>query len=223
MLQVEQLTTALATHRFCWSFALPAAGWMAIIGPSGVGKTMLLNTLVGLQPATAGRLSWYNQNLMPAALNERPFGILFQRNNLFDHLSVAQNLAFGLSPNGRLKPAQRDAMSAAASRFQLTTVLRQTAGSLSVGQQQRVAIARLFLQNKPVLLLDEPFSALDPSLRAEGIRWLADLKTAQQTTILMVTHHLDEILDRADTVLEGVAAADWRQTSPQQWLSKGFN
>ena len=211
MLDVKQLAMHLDDHSFEWSFALPHNKLLAVVGGSGIGKSSLLNTLLGLRPAQSGKIFWCGQDVARLPLQQRPFGVLFQSHNLFDHLSVTTNLALGLAPSARLNAPQRQQLAAAAERFQLTELLAKRAGELSGGQQQRVALARVFLQNKPVLLLDEPFSSLDPALRADGLAWVKDMQREHGTTVILVTHHLAEMAADVDSVLEGVSSTLWKQ------------
>jgi len=211
MLDVKQLAMHLDNHSFEWSFALPHNKLLAVVGGSGIGKSSLLNTLLGLRPAQSGKIFWCGQDVARLPLQQRPFGVLFQSHNMFDHLSVTTNLALGLAPSARLNAPQRQQLAAAAERFQLTELLAKRAGELSGGQQQRVALARVFLQNKPVLLLDEPFSSLDPALRADGLAWVKDMQREHGTTVILVTHHLAEMAADVDSVLEGVSSTLWKQ------------
>ena len=211
MLKVKQITCELGNTHFQWDFSVPESSFLAITGGSGIGKSTLLNVLLGFQSSTGGELYWQQQSLVNLDVHERPFGVLFQKDNLFEHLSVGKNLALGLSSSGRLSPEQNITLHVAAERFDIVELLTKKAHQLSGGQQQRVALARVFLQNKPVLLLDEPFSSLDPKLRQEGLLWLKELQREVGTTILMVTHHLPEIINQVDLVLEGVSSDHWKQ------------
>lgn len=211
MLDVNQLTCSLEQHHFQWTFQLAEQSFLAVTGGSGVGKSSLLNALLGFLPHQSGSIQWRGQELSSLSVSERPFGVLFQKDNLFEHLSVEKNLALGLMPSGRLNEAQREALVKAADRFQIATLLSKRAGELSGGQQQRVALSRVFLQNKPVLLLDEPFSSLDPGLRRDGLNWVCELQREQKSTVVMVTHHLDEIRVAASSILNGVSSEHWTQ------------
>ena len=211
MLDVQQLIARQSNEQFAWHFQLAAGQFMAVSGASGIGKSSLLNCLLGFIQPSAGRIYWCNEELTSRPVQQRPFSILFQQNNLFEHLTVAKNLALGLSPSGRLTDSQQQQVLRFAQRFQLTDQLNRKAVQLSGGQQQRVALARVFLQNKPVLLLDEPFSALDPAFREQGLTWVRELQKQQGTTIIMVTHHLNEVIDAADCVLEGISSQHWNQ------------
>ncbi|EAR10171.1 ATP-binding cassette domain-containing protein [Reinekea blandensis] len=211
MLEVQDLVCRLGTHRFHWNFSVPEQSFLAVTGPSGLGKSSLLNALLGFLPSESGRICWRQQDLSHASVAARPFGVLFQRDNLFEHLSVEKNLSLGLSPSGRLSGVMQEQLLEAARRFQIDDLLKKRAGALSGGQQQRVALSRVFLQNRPVLLLDEPFSSLDPGLRRDGLDWVQELQREQKTTIVMVTHHLAEVREAASHVLEGVSSDQWTQ------------
>jgi thiamine transport system ATP-binding protein len=213
MLEVEDVTTNLDALKFNWTFNVAEQSMLAVTGNSGIGKSTLLNTLLGIQPLHTGRIVWNGTDISQLPVKSRPFGVLFQKDNLFEHLTVERNLSFGFSPSGKFSAEQQIKLKAAAERFQIIDLLKQRCSTLSGGQQQRVALARVFLQNKPILLLDEPFSSLDPDLRLDGLNWVTELQAENKTTVIMVTHHLDEIVDRVDEVLEGVSSSHWKQYS----------
>lgn len=217
MLDVRQLTARLGDQTFHWEFKLAAGDLMAIVGASGLGKSTLLNVLCGLLPAASGDVRWRGDSVLDAPVHHRPFGILFQSHNLFEHLSVEVNLALGIHPSGRLGEADREGLLAAARRFDIAGLLDRTPDRLSGGQQQRAALARVFLQRKPVLLLDEPFSSLDPALRQEGLNWVRDMQAEQGSTVLLVTHHLDEMLAATDQVLLGLTSEQWLSLSTDEF------
>lgn len=220
MLDVRRLTARLGERRFQWDFHLAEGALMAVVGASGLGKSTLLNLLAGLQQPTAGELCWQRCSLLDQPVAQRPFGVLFQANNLFDHLSVALNLALGLHPSGRLTDSQQASLQQAAQRFDLQSLLARRPDQLSGGQQQRVALARVFLQRKPVLLLDEPFASLDPALRQEGLGWVREIQREQGSTVILVTHHLDEMLDATDQVLLGLDSEQWLSLSLAEFERK---
>lgn len=118
--------------------------------------------------------------------------ILFQENNLFAHLTVEQNIGLGLDPGLRLTPEQRQKRLDIAQRVGLADYLDRLPSQLSGGQRQRVALARCLVRNRPILLLDEPFSALDPALRADMLSLLEEVCDEQKLTLLMVSHNLDD-------------------------------
>lgn len=220
MLEVNNLSVRLGDQDFHWQFQLNAGELMAIVGASGLGKSTLLNVLMGLQAPVQGEVHWQGRAVMHLPVNERPFGILFQSNNLFDHLSVRLNLALGLSRSGRLSEQQQQKVEVAARRFELQSMLDRTPGQLSGGQQQRAALARVFLQRKPVLLLDEPFSSLDPALRQEGLDWVRDMQSELGCAVLLVTHHVEEMLTVTDRILLGLTSQQWLDLSVTEFRQK---
>lgn len=220
MLEVINVKTRWAEQPFHWHFQVKPGALLAIVGASGVGKSTLLNVLCGLHKPDAGDVHWQGQSVMSLPVHRRPFGMLFQSHNLFEHLSVEVNLALGLNPSGKLTDEQRQALLQAAERFGIATLLSRKPHALSGGQQQRVALARVFLQRKPVLLLDEPFSSLDPALRQEGLDWVKDMQNTLGTTVLLVTHHLDEMVSVTDQVLLGLSGDRWLDLSVTEFEAK---
>lgn len=220
MLEVKNVKSRWADQPFHWHFQVKPGDLLAIVGTSGVGKSTLLNVLCGLHEPDSGDVQWQGGSVMALPAHRRPFGMLFQSHNLFDHLSVEVNLALGLNPSGRLTEAQRQALLQAAERFGIAGLLTRKPYALSGGQQQRVALARVFLQRKPVLLLDEPFSSLDPALRQEGLDWVKDIQTSLGTTVLLVTHHLDEMVSVTDQVLLGLNGDRWLDLSVTEFEAR---
>ncbi|MHA7879001.1 MAG: thiamine ABC transporter ATP-binding protein [Saccharospirillum sp.] len=220
MLDVNHIKTRWGDQPFHWHFQVEPNALLAVVGASGVGKSTLLNVLCGLHQPDSGEVRWQGQSVLPLAVHRRPFGVLFQSHNLFEHLSVEVNLALGLNPSGHLSDEQHQALRSAAERFGIATLLARKPTALSGGQQQRVALARVFLQRKPVLLLDEPFSSLDPALRQEGLEWVKDIQRTQGTTVLLVTHHLDEMLSVTDQVLLGLSGDRWLSLSVSEFEAR---
>ena len=165
---------------------------VAILGPSGAGKSTLLSLLAGFIAPESGEISIDQQSLLSQAPHQRPLSMLFQEHNLFAHLSIADNIALGIKPNLRLNNEEKEQVIHAAQQVGVDELLLRLPEQLSGGQKQRVALARCLVQNKPVLLLDEPFSALDPMLREEMIILIRDLIKDQKLTVLMVTHSIQD-------------------------------
>ncbi|RYE07999.1 MAG: ATP-binding cassette domain-containing protein [Hyphomicrobiales bacterium] len=195
MLVLDDVTFAYAgaaPYRF--SMEARAGEITAIRGASGSGKSTLLDLVAGfLEPAGGTiRIDGNTVNALPP--EQRPVSILFQSETLFEHLSAARNVALGLP---HADPAR---VTAALAQVGLPELADQRAATLSGGQKQRVALARTLLRNQPVLLLDEPFSALDDDARAT-IRTLVQTLTRQQKwATVLVTHHADDISAIADRV-----------------------
>ncbi|KAF1853031.1 hypothetical protein Lal_00009216 [Lupinus albus] len=179
---------------------------IAVLGPSGAGKSTLLNLIAGfLQPAS-GSIAIDNRDFTDAPPAKRPVSMLFQENNLFTHLTVRQNIALGMHPGLRLNDAQREKLEVIAAQMGIAEFIDRLPGELSGGQRQRVALARCLVREQPLLLLDEPFSALDPALRQEMLALVQEVCQRQQLTMLMVSHSIEDaarIAPRSVVVAEG--------------------
>lgn len=211
MLQLTNLQCGQTATAFCFNFQANIGELLAVVGPSGAGKSTLLNLIAGFVTASQGQLYLAGHNHTHTVPAQRPISMLFQTHNLFPHLTVVQNIGLGLHPGLRLTPTQRQRVHALATRLQLQEVLQRLPEQLSGGQQQRVALARCLLRQQPILLLDEPFSALDPELRRELLLLLQELQHEQPCTILLVSHHLLEIASLAPrtlVIVEGKIAYD---------------
>jgi len=173
----------------------------AVIGPSGAGKSTLLAAICGFVPLTSGRLLWEGRDLTDAAPGARPMTMLFQDNNLFPHLSVLQNVALGLRPDLRIGAAERERVMDALARVGLTEYAQVKPGNLSGGQQSRVALARVLVQARPLVLMDEPFAALGPALRNEMLDLLKDTIALTGAAMVMVTHAPEDVRRIADEVI----------------------
>ncbi|MEH7075259.1 ABC transporter ATP-binding protein [Neobacillus drentensis] len=163
-----------------------------LMGPSGSGKTTLLKGIAGLIPFTAGKQTWES--------GKGTTGIVFQEPRLFPHLTVIENIAFGLRVKGTPVRERNNKASAFLKRLQLDQLEDRYPHQLSGGQQQRVALGRALILSPTLLLLDEPFASLDTSLRTDLIDWMYSLQRKLGFSILWVTHYLDEALSVADRI-----------------------
>ena len=164
----------------------------AIMGPSGSGKSTLLNLVAGFETPTAGHIVIGTDEVTGLPPAARPVSMVFQENNLFGHLTVEQNVGLGISPALKLGAADRDAIGAALARTGLAGKEKRLPRELSGGERQRVALARVLVRDRPVLLLDEPFASLGPALRQDMIALLADLQQDRRMTVLFVTHQPED-------------------------------
>ena len=179
---------------------------VALYGPSGAGKSLTLQSIAGLQRPAAGHVRVGGRTLFDARrgidlpVAERRVGYLFQSYALFPHLSVRENVAFGLTSwwRQRLSPHDAERVDGLLESFGLTALAHSRPGTLSGGQQQRVALARALVCEPAVLLLDEPFAALNPLLRQELRRELAQVCARWQMPVVMITHDIDDVLALAD-------------------------
>ncbi len=170
----------------------------ALIGPSGAGKTTILNAIAGFLPHNEGQLLIDGQDMSAIPPAKRPISMLFQENNLFSHMTIWQNVALGISPSLKLTNTQTDQIHHALERCGLSGMEQRLPKELSGGQRQRASLARAILRDKPVLLLDEPFAALGPALRKNMLSLVKDLASANNQTVVMVTHHPEDAHLAAD-------------------------
>jgi len=178
--------------------------FIALLGPSGSGKTTLLRCIAGLEAPDSGSVRFQGENLLAQKVRDRKIGLVFQHYALFRHMTAAQNVAFGLhAKRGKDKPSS----SRIKARVEELLALVQLDGlggrypsQLSGGQRQRVALARALAIEPRILLLDEPFGALDAKVRRELRRWLRQIHERTGLTTIFVTHDQEEALELADRV-----------------------
>jgi sulfate/thiosulfate transport system ATP-binding protein len=177
---------------------------LALLGPSGSGKTTLLRAIAGLETIEGGRILLDGEDATGIPARERRIGFVFQHYALFRHMTVSENVAFGLRarPRGQRPPEREiaDRVGRLLEMVQLGAFARRRPAALSGGQRQRVALARALAIEPRVLLLDEPFGALDAKVRRDLRRWLRGLHDRLGLTTLFVTHDQEEALELADRV-----------------------
>ena len=178
--------------------------FLALLGPSGSGKTTLLRVLAGLETPDSGEVRFDDEDFLALPVRRRKVGMVFQHYALFRHMTVAQNIAFGLKVRPRSeRPSKSEVADRVAhllSLVQLEGLEKRFPSQLSGGQRQRVALARALAIEPRMLLLDEPFGALDAQVRRDLRRWLRDLHDRAGVTTVFVTHDQEEALDLADRV-----------------------
>ena len=178
---------------------------VALLGPSGSGKTTLLRLIAGLEHPDAGRISFHGEEVTHKSAYERRAGFVFQHYALFQHLSVFDNVAFGLEVRPRAtRPSReeiRERVHCLLKLVQLEAFAKRYPAQLSGGQRQRIALARALAIEPRVLLLDEPFGALDAKVRKELRAWLRRFHDETHITSLFVTHDQEEAFEVADEVV----------------------
>ncbi|RWA70144.1 thiamine ABC transporter ATP-binding protein [Mesorhizobium sp.] len=179
-----------ASFRFDAEFA--AGRITAIMGPSGSGKSTLLNLIAGFEAPSAGKVLIGGIDVGKVPPSARPVSMVFQENNLFAHLSVEGNVGLGRSPSLKLTSADRQAVAEALARVGLSGKASRLPRELSGGERQRVALARVLLRDRPVLLLDEPFASLGPALRDDMLDLVAGIHAERRMTVLFVTHQPED-------------------------------
>ena len=203
-----------------FTLTVAAGTCTAVLGPSGSGKSTLLRLIAGLETLDGGYVSIGGMNVAEVAAERRGVGMVFQRSLLFPHLSVLDNVAFADRVAGSRRSDARVRAAEYLAMVQLDGFGNRRVGELSGGQEQRVAIARALAAQPAVLLLDEPFSALDPALRGDMHDLLASVRAAASPTIVLVTHDRDEasrvsdriaILEHGRLLHEGTVADAYRR------------
>jgi sulfate transport system ATP-binding protein len=179
--------------------------FIALLGPSGSGKTTLLRIIAGLEFQDSGEVFFNGEDVSQRKVADRQVGFVFQQYALFRHMTVAENVAFGLSVKSRRDRPSKAEIRARAEELlrlvQLEGLGKRYPGQLSGGQRQRVALARALAIEPKLLLLDEPFGALDAKVRKDLRRWLRDLHKQMGLTSIFVTHDQEEALELADRVV----------------------
>ena len=188
MLQLDRITVVQGGFRLAADFAVEPGARVSVIGPSGAGKSTLLSVIAGFLAPTTGRVLWNGADITGQEPGKRPVSIVFQDNNLFPHLTVAENVALGLKPSLRLSEAERARVRNSLGRVGLSGHDAARPAALSGGQQSRVALARVLLRARPLLLLDEPFAALGPALKAEMLDLVKAVAAQTGAAVLMVSH-----------------------------------
>ncbi|MGR7921466.1 sulfate/molybdate ABC transporter ATP-binding protein [Zobellella denitrificans] len=187
------------------NLTLPDGQLTALLGPSGSGKTTLLRMIAGLEQPDSGRISFYGEDATDLHVSHRGVGFVFQHYALFKHMTVFENVAYGLTVRPRrLRPDQaaiRKKVMSLLELVQLDWTADRYPSQLSGGQRQRIALARALAVEPKVLLLDEPFGALDAKVRAELRRWLRRLHDEIHVTSVFVTHDQEEALEVSDRVV----------------------
>jgi ABC-type thiamine transport system, ATPase component len=198
---LDNVELALGSKTFRFNCAIKPGTITAVTGPSGSGKSTLLNLIAGFETADSGRILIGGRDVRLRHPSERPVSLVFQDNNLFAHLDLFTNVGLGIHPALKLSGEDRQAVSDALSWVGLDGFEKRLPGTLSGGERQRVAFARALVRRKPVLLLDEPFAALDPGLRQSMAQLLLDLHGQTGNTVLIVTHDPNEVRRLADEAI----------------------
>jgi sulfate/thiosulfate transport system ATP-binding protein len=199
---------------------IPAGELVALLGPSGSGKTTLLRIIAGLEVPDSGHVLFHGEDATHTTVRERNVGFVFQHYALFNHMTIFENVAFGLRvrPKER-RPAEREIKAKVTELLklvQLDWVADRYPHQLSGGQRQRIALARALAVEPKVLLLDEPFGALDAKVRKELRRWLRRLHDEMHVTSVFVTHDQDEAMEVADRIVVMNQGAIEQQGTPDE-------
>ena len=188
MLELNKATAVLGELSFEFSLTVASDETVVILGQSGAGKSTLLNMINGFINVERGQVIWNGESLNRLPVHSRPVTTLFQKNNLFDHLTARDNIGLGLDSGLKLDADKWKAVDEALERMGLSEKGYRLPTQLSGGEQQRVALARALIMNRPILLLDEPYSALDIETRQSVLQITRDLCAEKALCTLVVTH-----------------------------------
>jgi molybdopterin-binding protein len=196
MIELDRLSVRVGSFELRdISFSVPSGGYALIIGPTGSGKTTLLEAVAGTAPLQSGRILLHGKDVTTVVPERRGLGFVYQQYHLFPHLTVRQNIAYGTGTDAGAARGEE-----LADLLGIVHLLDRSVRGLSGGEQQRVALARALAPRPRILLLDEPFAAVDPATRLLLRRELRTLHEREGITTLQVTHDFDEALRLGDVV-----------------------
>lgn len=187
-LQINSLMVSYPDWEYCYDLKVADQSRVALLGQSGIGKTTLLLAIAGFAPIKSGELRFNDQVITDQPPQDRPVAMLFQEDNLFEHLTIQQNLRLGLdksqNPDRRIEEALQE--------LNLIDQLKKKPHQLSGGQRQRIGIIRTLLRPEPIIILDEPLTGLDSDTKQNVLDWIDKKLSEQQKMLLMVTHQRSE-------------------------------
>jgi thiamine transport system ATP-binding protein len=192
MIEIEHGHYGIAGFSLDIDLNVKAGEFCAVLGPSGAGKSTLLSIIAGFENLESGALRLGDRDAAEQP-SSRPVSMIFQDHNVFAHLDVWSNVALGILPSLRLNSQEQAQVASALLRVGLENFAKRKPGELSGGERQRIALARVLVRDKPILLLDEPFAALDPALRRDMLDLVCELQVERKLTVLLVTHNPVEV------------------------------
>lgn len=197
MIRLDDVTFRYEDLQMLFDAEFPRGSFTAVIGPSGGGKSTLLNLIAGFEQPERGQVLIAGADVTRLPPDQRPVSMIFQDNNVFAHLDLWQNVALGIAPSLKLDAAQKARVDAALAEVGLGALMQRKPGEVSGGERQRVAVARALVRDRPVLLLDEPFAALGPAMRKDMLELVKAMQQARGLTVVMVSHQPEDALAAA--------------------------
>ena len=217
MIKLENISIKLDNFRTKFTVEINKGEWVGIIGQSGAGKSTFLNLIAGFAQPEVGSLLINNTEMRNLSASKRSISSLFQDNNLFPHLSVYQNIAIAIKPNLKLHDNEKKKILEIIEYLNLSSKTHSSIGRLSGGERQRVALGRVMSSDKKILLLDEPFSQLDPNLRIEMLELIKKIREKKNITIIMAIHTPAEAIDFVNRFLLIKEGEILRELEPQDY------
>lgn len=217
MIKLENISIKLDNFRTKFTVEINKGEWVGIIGQSGAGKSTFLNLIAGFAQPEVGSLLINNIEMRNLPASKRSISSLFQDNNLFPHLSVYQNIAIAIKPNLKLHENEKGEIYEIIEYLNLSSKIHSSIGTLSGGERQRVALGRVMSSDKKILLLDEPFSQLDPNLRIEMLELIKKIREKKKITIIMAIHTPAEAIDFVSRFLLIKEGEVLRELEPQDY------
>ncbi|MBS70099.1 MAG: thiamine ABC transporter ATP-binding protein [Rhodobiaceae bacterium] len=217
MIKLENISIKLDNFRTKFTVEINKGEWVGIIGQSGAGKSTFLNLIAGFAQPEVGSLLINNTEMRNLSASKRSISSLFQDNNLFPHLSVYQNIAIAIKPNLKLHENEKGKIFEIIEYLNLSSKIHSSIGTLSGGERQRVALGRVMSSDKQILLLDEPFSQLDPNLRIEMLELIKKIREKKKITIIMAIHTPAEAIDFVSRFLLIKEGEVFRELEPQDY------
>ena len=217
MIKLENISIKLDNFRTKFTVEINKGEWVGIIGQSGAGKSTFLNLIAGFAQPEVGSLLINNTEMRNLPASKRSISSLFQDNNLFPHLSVYQNIAIAIKPNLKLHDNEKEKIFEIIEYLNLSSKTHSSIGTLSGGERQRVALGRVMSSDKKILLLDEPFSQLDPNLRIEMLELIKKIREKKKITIIMAIHTPAEAIDFVNRFLLIKEGEVLRELEPQDY------
>jgi thiamine transport system ATP-binding protein len=202
MLELNKLSFTTNDFSAEYTFSISKSGIYALVGESGSGKSTLINLIGGFLKVNSGSIFFKKKNLLNLSPSERPISSLFQNYNNFDHLTIFENIILGIDPSMGTSDFNKNKVKIVMNKLSLKMDMFKIVSDLSGGEQQRVSLARCWLRNKNLLLLDEPFNALDPGLRKDLFVQLTKMHIFNKSQITIISSHfLDELVDIIDGII----------------------
>ena len=217
MIRLENISLKLDNFRTKFTVEIKKGEWVGIIGQSGAGKSTFLDLIAGFAQPDVGSLLINNIEMRDLPASQRSISSLFQDNNLFPHLSVYQNIAIAIKPNLKLHDNEKKKILEIIEYLNLSSKTHSSIGRLSGGERQRVALGRVMSSDKKILLLDEPFSQLDPNLRIEMLELIKKIREKKNITIIMAIHTPAEAIDFVNRFLLIKEGEILRELEPQDY------